>query len=202
MGHKKDGLVELFTYPQKLLLELVAKHRVKCTKWFIHKEQRRIHGQGAGKAYPLLLATGEFPGIAVHEEFRRELDKGKEVPDPLLQKASGHPCQCGYKPYVARNGQVGKKADVLDNIPDITPQIDRVKERDILTIDKNPSFIGLNQTIDHPEHGCLATSGRTDQNEKLTGIDFQIEMVYCSDWTIPFGNTLEPDTRSPLFVYG
>jgi hypothetical protein len=76
---------------------------------------------------------------------------------------------------------VGKKTDVLDNIPDVSPQIDRVKERDIVIIDKYPSFIGLHQAVDHPEHGCLAASGRADQNEKLTTIDFQIEMVYCSN---------------------
>ncbi len=108
---------------------------------------------------------------------------------------SGIPAKGRDEPDVARHRHVRKEADMLDHIPCRPPQFDRIEALDVGIIDQDSPLVRLHHAVHHPEHGGLAASGRTDQHEEFTGTDLQVEVVYCSDRTIPFCDPIEPDAR-------
>ena len=50
-------------------------------------------------------------------------------------------------------------------------------EGNILTIEKNLAACWHIEASDHSEGGCLATSGRSKEGDKLTAFDIEIEVI-------------------------
>ncbi len=65
MRDEHDRLTDLLLQAQELVLQTLAVDRVDGAEGLVHEHERRVHGQGAGYADALTLATRELAGVAV-----------------------------------------------------------------------------------------------------------------------------------------
>jgi hypothetical protein len=74
MRDENDCLLQLQKECAQHILHFSAGQRVERTERFIHKQDFRISGERAGKAYALALAPGKLMRIAMQKDFGIEAD--------------------------------------------------------------------------------------------------------------------------------
>ena len=74
VGHKDDCLPEFLVDAPQLQLQVRAGDGIERAEWLVHQHGVGIHGQGARKSDPLLLATRELGRIAAPVGGRRQPD--------------------------------------------------------------------------------------------------------------------------------
>jgi hypothetical protein len=65
VGDKNDGFRHVGGQSEKLALEFGTGDGIECTERFVHEEDGRVSGQGAGHTDALALATGKLSRITV-----------------------------------------------------------------------------------------------------------------------------------------
>ena len=65
MAHKNDGAFQFCLKIQQFILQLGADQRIQRAKGFVHQQNRRFGGKGAGKADALLHAARQFAHLAL-----------------------------------------------------------------------------------------------------------------------------------------
>ena len=107
VGHEHDRLVHLLLQGEQLVLESGPHDRVDRAERLVHQQHRRVGGEGAGHADPLLLAAGQLVRVAV-DHRRLEADELGQLCDPVggallvpargsaaRWRCSGRPCGAG-----------------------------------------------------------------------------------------------------------
>ncbi len=126
MRDKNDCFAEATGESAEFALELGAGDGIERAEGLVHKENRRVGGEGAGHADALALAAREFAGAAAGEFARIEADKLEHFVD-AGGDAGGIPFfQSGNEGDVFRNREMGEKARLLNNVPDATAKADGV----------------------------------------------------------------------------
>jgi len=87
--------------------------------------------------------------------------------------------------HVVSHVQVGEQADLLDDIPDASPQLDRVGAGDVVAVQEDPPARRLDQAVDHLQRGGLPTSRRPHQHGDLALADLEVERVDCDLPVVP-----------------
>ena len=126
VGDEDDGLAETASKGAEFALKLGAGDGIEGTEGFIHQENGRIGGKGAGDANALTLAAGKFAGAAVGKFRWIKSDHGEELPDahgdataiPLLKR--------GDEGDVFRNGEMRKETGFLDDVTNAAAEVDGV----------------------------------------------------------------------------
>ena len=148
MGHEHDRLADLLLEPQELVLEAFAPDRVDRAERLVHEHDRRIRGEGASHADALALAAGELARISV-TVGRLEPDEVEQLVRPRAD-ALGRPAQeARHDPDVLGDGEVRKEADLLDDVADASPKLDRGQAHDVAPIDRDPAARRLDEPVDH-----------------------------------------------------
>jgi len=78
VGNEDDGFGQAPGERAEFALQFGARDGVESAEGFVHEQDRRIGGEGAGDADPLALAAGEFVGAAGAILCRLEADQGKK----------------------------------------------------------------------------------------------------------------------------
>src|SRR3989442_9403062 len=126
MCDKNDCFAEATGESAELALELGAGDGVERAEGLVHKENRRVGGEGAGDAYALALAAREFAGAAAGEFARIEADKLEHFVN-AGGDAGGIPFfQSGNEGDIFRNGKMREKARLLNDVSNAAAQADRI----------------------------------------------------------------------------
>src|SRR5580700_1678824 len=84
MGHENRGLAEALRHTEKLLLNLMARHRVERAEGFIEQQHRWIGRQRPRYAYSLALATGELSRISIQILLGRQIQHAEQFTGAAL----------------------------------------------------------------------------------------------------------------------
>src|SRR5919199_4680360 len=97
-------------------------------------------------------------------------------PDQLEQLVDALPDLPAIPPEEPRDGrdvvgdrEVGKKADLLDDVTHPKPELDRIDMGDVFVIVQDSAAGGLDEPVDHLESGRLAAPRWADQHARLAG---------------------------------
>src|SRR5207237_3484213 len=112
--------------PQKFGREPFANDRVDRTERLVHQHERRLGGHGARDADALALATGELRGIPVAHAPGVEADEREQLFDARAD-ARGRPAEkLRHRRDVLADRPVWEEADLLDDVPDPSPELRRI----------------------------------------------------------------------------
>ncbi len=116
---------DLLLQPEELVLEPLAADGVDRAERLVHEHDRRVGRQRARHADALTLAAGELARIAPAVGRRLEADEVEQLIDPASDAIGGPAQQARDDANVLADGEVREEPDLLDDIADAPPQLDR-----------------------------------------------------------------------------
>ena len=121
---------------QQLVLEAAPHDRVDRAERLVHQQDRRVGGQRARHADPLLLAARQLVGVAV-EHRRLEPDQLEPArrPGPAMRCLVPARAVRGTVRDVLPDGAVREQPDLLDDVADAAAQLGDRLVRDVLAVD-------------------------------------------------------------------
>ena len=168
MGGHQDRDATLVEFAEKVE-HFVAGTDIDPRCWFVHQQQFRVAEQGAGDEHSLLLTTGELADVTVGEIA--DAEAFEDVGD------SGPFCRVGPRPVAAvtRRHQHG-----LGNSHREVP-VDRLDLGDIADAEVGSagdgSVLGVDESEEESQHGCLAGPRRADDPGECAGPDCQRDII-------------------------
>ncbi len=148
VGDEEDGFLEAREKTAEHVLHLGAGEGIERAEGFVHQENCGFGGEGAGKADTLALPAGELMGMARGKVGRVEADGGKQFVS--AGDALGAGAAFGFKNDgdVARDGEVGEEATLLNDVADATAQRDERRIAMARAVDKHVAGRGLAHAVD------------------------------------------------------
>ena len=176
MGHEHDRLLHLRLQLQQLLLKPSAHDRIDGPERLVHQENGRIGGERPRHTNALLLTSRELGRVAT-EHLGFEAHELDQLIHPRFD-SSGVPAeQLGNGADVLGDGAVGEQTDLLDHVPDRTPQQMRLHGGGLATVDPDPPRRRFDDAVDHLEGGRLATTGGPDQGQDRSSGDLEAQIA-------------------------
>ena len=126
VSDKDDGFAEATGEGAEFTLEFGAGDRIERAKRLVHEQDGRIGGEGASDADALTLAAGEFAGAATGELFWIESDKLEHFIDANGSAPAIPFFERWHKADVFRDGEMRKKAGILNDVADATAEADGI----------------------------------------------------------------------------
>ena len=163
-----DGFVEAASEGAEFPLKFSASDRIQGAEGLVHKQNRRVCGEGPGYADALALAAGKFAGAAVGEFRRIKTHDGKQLADARGNAATVPLLERGDESHVFRDGEMGEEAGFLNNVADTAAETDRIAIGGGAALDNDLTFGGKQQAIDKFEKGGFAAAAATEENESFS----------------------------------
>ena len=174
MGHEHRGHADALLDTLEFNPHVLAQIGVERRQRFIEQQHVRLDDDGAGERNALLLAAGEFLGIAPPEigqlhQFERSchLAPGVFLVDIAVVEPEGH---------ILGHGLVRKQRVVLEHQAKVA-LVDR-HIIDPLALDGDVPFGGIEQARDHAQGCGLAASGRPQKRDEAAFLDIQRHLVH------------------------
>ena len=145
---------------------------VQSGQGFVEQQHRRGHGQGPGQGHPLFFTAAEVVHGPLQQGAEPELIDDFGQPPVVFRSAAVVP------PAVMDvffHAQVRKQGGVL--IDHAHPPLFGRPTGDVAVLDDDPSGIGPPEPGDGFQDHGLARPGGPQEDEKLPGPNFQIEIV-------------------------
>ena len=158
MADHDHGLVQGPLHLEELVLDHLPVDGVHGAERLVHQQHRGVGCQGADHPDPLLLATGEFAGVALQVLLGLELDHVHQLAGALGAALLVPPEQARHDGDVLLDGHVRKQADLLDHVADVTAQADFVQAAGVFAVDEHLPRGGGDQAVDHLQGGALAAA--------------------------------------------
>ncbi len=185
--HIDDGGAEFGMEPFQLRTHLHPELGIQVRQRLVHQEHLGVAHQRPPQGHALLLPAREFPRAPLQQGCDAQNLGG--LAHPLVEFG------LGCLPHLQRKGQILVDALVrverviLEHHGDVP--VFRVKVVDDLVVDGNGAVGDLDQSGDQVERGGLATTGRTDQRDKLTVLNCQVHIVDGNDVVVGLDQILE-----------
>ena len=156
VGDEKNRLAEALEKRAHHLLHFEAGEGVECPEGFVHEEDGRVGGEGAGESCTLALATGELAWITAGEGGGVETDGGEEFVGAANALVEGDALGFEDEGDIAFEGEMREEADLLDDIADGSAEGDEIAVEGVDAGEEDFAACGLEKTIDCAEEGCFA----------------------------------------------
>ena len=145
---------------------------VERAEGFVKEENLWVEDEGSHQRNALALAAAEFGGVAV-EGVLRQVDHRRESGD-ALGKLRSTPARADRGDLdVAPGGHVREEATGLDGVAEAPADADKIRVGQILAVELDSPFVGLDQADHEPEQRGLAAAGRADEGGGRGGADLQ-----------------------------
>ena len=174
VGDVHDRDAQCLVDAADLVLHLLTKPAVQRAEGFVHEDQFRIEYQGTGDGHALLLPAGKLAGTPVLESFQLHQLQGPFHPFAAL--AAVHAADLERKCEIGPHRHVGEEGVVLEHHADAAPAGRQVV--DGAAAHEDLARGGRLEAGQHHEAGGLARTGRTQEGEKLSLADVQVDAVY------------------------
>ena len=175
MGHHHQGGVVLAVETKQQFDHRLPGLAVEVAGGLVRQQQAGAGHEGTGNGDPLLLAAGEARRQVVQPLSQTDL--GQQLPGTGL--AVGLPPQLGRQHDVFQGAQGGQQQERLEHEPHLLgPQPGAsllVQPGEGVAEDLYLAAARQIETGQQTEQGGLAGTGRTDQRQRLAGIDLQID---------------------------
>ncbi len=174
VGHQDRAGAACLEDLANLLAEAAAQFHVEVGEGFVEQQQQRFGRQRAGQGHPLLLAAGEFVGVARGEVV--ELDQLQK----LAHQALALWMLADAEADVVGHAEMGEQRVVLEHHAD--PAFLR-RQGEAGTRDDFAAQLDLPgqhrlEAGDGAQGGGLAASRRTQQAADVSGIEVQVEVLH------------------------
>ncbi len=100
----------------QLRLQLGAGDRVQRPERLVHQQHRRVRGQTARHADPLLLPSGERVRVGLAQPRRVQPQQGQQLVDARVHPPAVPAEQVRDGRDIAGHGPVGEQAAALDHV--------------------------------------------------------------------------------------
>jgi hypothetical protein len=91
---------------------------------------------------------------------------------------------------------VREQSDLLDHVPDVPAQLDRVGVGDVGAVEEDAPGRRLDQPVDHLQRRGLAAARRSDQHADLAVVDVEAQLAHRELTVgIPLADRVEADHR-------
>src|SRR5689334_1036822 len=178
MRDKNNRFAQPLRESFELALKLGASDGIERAKRLIHQKNRRLGAERSSNSYTLPLAAGEFAWVPRSKFFGRvEPDQSKKLRNASRDMFRGPFFECGHQGNVLGDGEMRKKACILDNVSNRTPQPDDVPIRGGASLHNHRSGSRLQQTVDQAKQSGLAASAAAQQNERFAGKDLHRQVT-------------------------
>ena len=168
MCDEDDGLAEAAREGAEFTLKLGAGDGVEGAEGFVHQENWRIGGEGAGDADALALAAGKFARATLRVFAWIEADELEHFFDAGGDARGGPAFQRRDEGDVFRHGEMGEEAGVLNDVPDAAAEADGVPLRSGAVLNENFALGRKQDSVNQFEEGGLAAAAATEEDERLT----------------------------------
>jgi hypothetical protein len=165
---ENNGFAEAAGERAEFTLQLGAGNGIERPKRFVHQQDGRIGGEGAGHSDALALATGKFARTAICE---LPSIKAHEVEHFLnaCGGASGLPSfQNGNESHIFRNRKMREKTGILNNVPNASTKADQIPSPGRALLDEDFPLRGHQHSIDQAKKCGLSATTAAEQDERLT----------------------------------
>ena len=167
MGHQDTGhalLGQLLDGVQHLIDRL----RVERGRHFVEQHDVRVHGERAGNRHALLLAAGEFAGIALLLAF--ETDLLDQAEGPLLDLLLVLLQNMNRRHHdVLQRRLVREQVVLLEHHANLLPEFQLIESRivDLLALDLDRALLDVVQGVDAADQSRLAGARGADDADAL-----------------------------------
>src|SRR5690606_24054425 len=155
----------------QIFLRLGPDYRIECPERLVHEKDVRPGSERACHTDALLLPAGKFMRVAVAIVCRFKLEEVKQFIHAGIDALFLPSEQKGNRRNMLRDGAMRKKSVLLDDVADLPAQNMTGFVHDTAAIDADFAVGRLDQTIDHPQEGRLAGTGRPDNGSNAVGFD-------------------------------
>jgi len=157
-----NGFAEAACQRAEFALKLGAGDGIERAEWLVHEEDGRVGGEGARDFDALALDTGELAGTAFGNLLRIEADELEHFFD-TRRDAGGVPFfQARNEADVSGDGEMRKKASLLDDVADAAAEADGVPGGCGPAIDQDLAKGGKQHPVDKAEKGGLSTAAAAE----------------------------------------
>src|SRR6266852_8539151 len=126
VSDEHDGLAEAAGEGAEFALELGAGDGIERAEGLVHQKKGGISSEGAGNADALALAAGKFAGAAAGKFGWIKSNQGQELPDAHGGAAAVPFLKRGDECDVFRDGEMGEKTGVLNDVTNAATETDGV----------------------------------------------------------------------------
>jgi hypothetical protein len=166
--------VDLALQREELVLQLRPHDGIDGRVRLVHEQHRRIGGQRASHAHPLLLPARQRRGVAVEQPPVEPQQVGQFV-HPVGDAATVPAQKLGDRGDVVGHRAVREQSGLLDDVADPAAQLVGRPGADVDSVDPHRAAGGLDEPVDHLEGGGLATPRRSDQRHEFPPRHREIE---------------------------
>jgi len=126
VGDEDDGLAQTAGEGAEFALELGTGDGIERSEGLVHEEKGGISSEGAGNTDALALAAGKFAGAATGKFRWFKSNQGQELPDAHGGAAAVPFLKRGDERDVFRDGEMGEKTGVLNDVTNAATKTDGV----------------------------------------------------------------------------
>ena len=177
VGDVDRGDAEFIVQAADLAAHLLAQIGVEVRQRFVQQQDFRLHHQRARQRHPLLLAAGEFVGIARGEMTK--LHHVEDLPDPAFGFVLGDLAHLQAEGDVLLDRHVRPQRVALEDHrhPPLLRRQRGAGRRHLLAVHFDRAGGRRHKTRDHPQRRGLAAAGRAEQRDEFARAQRQIEIV-------------------------
>jgi hypothetical protein len=191
--HDDDRCPNLRLDAYELLSNLGAGDRVEGTKRFVHQYNRRVDGERARDTHSLSLSARQLVRAPTGEDVWWKTDEVQQLMGPRSAARGGPLLEAGDNRHVLLDSHMGKEADILNDVTDAPPQLNRVPVSRVAPFDHNRARGWHEEAIDQLEDGGLANAASTDNRQDFSRFRRQREVVqYGRAVGVPKADVFEP----------
>jgi hypothetical protein len=165
VGHDDHRLGQARLQVAELVLQAGADQRIERAEGFVHEQDRRIRGQGAGEADALPLAAAELRREPSGDLRGVEAEQGEQLVNALTLPLGRPAEQVGDDRGVIGRGEVREEAGLLHDVPDAPAQGDRIERRAVLAVDDDAPGRRLQEAVDELQQRGLAAPRGPEQGQ-------------------------------------
>ena len=122
MGDEKDRCPHAVQQFPKHILHFGPGERIKRAKRLVHEKNFRLCSKSARQSDTLPLPSGQLMRIAMRERGGIKPDELKQFTRPIAALRLGAPLDFEQNTDISFNGEVGKKAGLLNDVSHFAPQ--------------------------------------------------------------------------------
>ena len=185
VGDEHDRAVQLLLQLHQQVLHVPTDQRVEGGEGLVHQQDVGVGREAAGDPDPLLHAAGHLVRVLVRPPL--EAHACERLLGPLATLVLVHTLDLEAVGGVLAHGAVREQREVLEDHRHVLgpqpPQLLVVELRDVLAVDLDRSPGGLDEAVEHADHGRLARSRQAHHHEQLALVDVEADVPHGDDLT-------------------
>ena len=166
VGNKDDRFLHPLLQCAKFLLHLRSCDGIKRAESLVKNQDRRIRCESPRHSHALSLAPRELAWIA-RCQFLIQPDCGQQLSHARFDARLGPVFNSRHERDVALNGEVWEQTTVLNDIPDASPQPDRIPLRSATSVNAHVACGRQQQAVDQLQSGRLPRAASAQQHQGL-----------------------------------